>query len=120
MITIFQIHPTNTQIDAYNAGTSVPALEAKIKLSIRGSKNFTPDMLQYYKAVADVHTNDLEKAFEATNIPTDIKVDRFCKMHSASVGDIFARDGRFFMVDPFGFNELRLFTDEIEAIGEAA
>jgi len=35
---------------------------------------------------------------------------------SSSVGDIFARDGRFFMVDSFGFKELRLFNDEVEML----
>ena len=109
MITIFQI---NTQIGQ-------AAIEAKCKLMF-GSEDFTPDMLQYFTAVADVHTNDLEEAFEATNIQTDIVVDRFGKMHSTSVGDIFAKDGRFFMVDNVGFEELRLFNDEIEKIGEAA
>jgi hypothetical protein len=47
-------------------------------------------------------------------------VDKFGRMSSTSVGDIFARDGRFFMVNSFGFEELYLFNDEIEVIGEAA
>ena len=119
MITIFQIPLTNEQADAFNAGASVPSIDAKRKLMF-GAKKFDPSMLKYFTAVADVHTNDLEKAFEATNIPTDIEVDRFGKMHSTSVGDIFAKDGRFFMVDQWGFSELHLFTDEIETIGEAA
>ena len=119
MITIFQIRTTNEQANAFNAGQSVPSIDAKRKLMF-GAKKFDPSMLKYFTAVADVHTNDLEEAFEATNIPTDIEVDRFGKMHSTSVGDIFAKDGRFFMVDTFGFEELRLFTDEIETIGEAA
>ena len=68
MITIFQIKMTDAQIDAFNAGTSVPAIEAKRKLMVRGSKNFTPDMLRYFTAVADIHTNDLEVAFEVTNL----------------------------------------------------
>ena len=109
MITIYQI---NTKIGQ-------TAIDAKRKLMF-GSEDFTPDMLQYFTAVAKVHTNDLEEAFEATNIQTDIAVDRFGKMHSTSVGDIFSKDDRFYMVDNFGFEELRLFNDEIEMIGEAA
>lgn len=119
MITIFQIRTTKEQADAFNAGASDPAIEAKRKLMF-GANKFDASMLKYFTAVADVYTNDLEQAFEATNIPTGIEVDRFGKMHSASVGDIFAKDGRFFMVDMWGFQELRLFTDEIEMIGEAA
>jgi hypothetical protein len=121
MITIFQIKMSNAQIDAFNAGASVPAIEAKRKLMVRGSKNFTPDMLRYFTAVADVRTNDLEVAFEVTNLwNAPEMVDKFGRMSSTSVGDIFARDGRFFMVDSFGFEELYLFNDEIEVIGEAA
>lgn len=121
MITIYQIRLTDAQIDAFNAGSSAPAIEVKRKLMIRGSKNFTPDMLKYFSAVADVRTNDLEETFEVTNLWNKPElVNKFEKMSSTSVGDIFARDGRFFMVDSFGFEELRLFNDEIEAIGEAA
>lgn len=109
MITIYQI---NTQIGQN-------AIDAKRKLMF-GSEDFTPDMLQYFRAVAEVHTDDLEKAFEATNIPTGIIVDKIWQMSSSSVGDIFSKDGRFYMVDDFGFEELRLFNDEIEKIGMAA
>lgn len=120
MITIFQIRPTDSQIDAFNGGSSVPSIDAKRKLMF-GSKGFSPSMLKYFAAVADVHTDDLEEAFEVTNLWNKPEiVDRFSKMSSTSVGDIFAKDGRFFMVDTFGFEELRLFTDEIETIGEAA
>jgi hypothetical protein len=109
MITIYQI---NTQIGQN-------AIDAKRKLMF-GPEDFTPDMLQYFRAVAEVHTDDLEKAFEATNIPTGIIVDKIWQMSSSSVGDIFSKDGRFYMVDDFGFEELRLFNDEIEKIGMAA
>ena len=120
MITIYQIPLSNEQVDAFNAGKPVPSIEAKRKLMF-GSKDFTPDMLRYYTAVANVHTKDLEVAFEVTNLWENPEmVDKFRKMSSTSVGDIFALEGRFFMVDSFGFEELRLFADEIELIGEAA
>lgn len=117
MITIFQIQMTDAQIDAFNAGSSVPAIEAKRKLMF-GSKGFTPDMLRYFTAVANVRTDDLEVAFEVTNLWNNPEmVDKFGRMSSTSVGDIFAHDGRFFMVDSFGFEELRLFNDEAEMMG---
>jgi uncharacterized secreted protein with C-terminal beta-propeller domain len=109
MITIYQI---NTQIGQN-------AIDAKRKLMF-GSEDFNPDMLQYFVPVAKVHTNDLEEAFEATNIQTDTVIEHFGKMHFTSVGDIFSKNGRFYMVDNFGFKELFLFDDEIEEIGMAA
>lgn len=116
MITIYQIQLTNSQVDAFNAGTSVPSIEAKRKLMF-GAKKFTPDMLKYFTAVAKVDTNDLEMAFELTNLWNDeSKVTRLERMSSTSVGDIFMMNDRYFMVDSFGFEELRLFNDEIEML----
>ena len=114
MITIYQIQITNSQADAFNAGRSVPSIEAKRTLMIGASK-FTPDMLQYFTEVARVDTNDLEEAFELTNLWEDMsKVEKFTRMSSTSVGDIFLKGDAFYMVDNFGFVALRLFNDEIE------
>jgi len=44
MITIYQIQITDRQADDFNAGISVPSIEASRKLMF-GSKEFTPDML---------------------------------------------------------------------------
>ena len=116
MITIYQIKMTNDQIDAFNAGQSVPSIEAKRTLMIGASK-FTPDMLQYFTEVARVDTNDLEEAFELTNLWEDMsKVEKFTRMSSTSVGDIFLKGDTFYMVDNFGFKALRLFNDEAEMI----
>ena len=112
MITIYQI---NTQ-------TGQNAIDAKRKLMF-GSEDFTPDMLQYFAPVYEVETDDLEVAFELTNLWNNGHLVRALpgtRGHSSSVGDIFSKDGRFFMVDDFGFEELRLFNDEIEKIGMAA
>ena len=114
MITIYQIQISNSQADAFNAGQSVPSLEAKRKLMF-GANEFTPDMLQYFTEVARVDTNDLEEAFELTNLWEDTsKVQKFTRMSSTSVGDIFLKGDSFYMVDSFGFKPLRLFNDEIE------
>jgi len=118
MITIFQIQPTDSQIDAFNAGNSVPAIEAKRKLMIRGSKNFTPDMLQYYTETMVVAADDLEEAFELTNLwNNESRITRISEWQSStSVGDIFGHNGRYYMVDSFGFEELKLFADEVEML----
>ena len=119
MITIFQIQPTNEQIDSFNAGTSVPSIEAKRNLMF-GASNFEISMLQYFTEVCRVDTNDLEKAFELTNLWEDeSKIVRKARMSSTSVGDIFGKDGRYYMVDSFGFTELKLFNDEVEILEEA-
>jgi hypothetical protein len=114
MITIYQIQMTNAQVNAFNAGQPVPAIEAKRRLTLGASK-FTPDMLKYFTEVALVYTNDLEHAFELTNLWNDEgKVQKFTRMSSTSVGDIFLKGDSFYMVDSFGFKALRLFNDEIE------
>ena len=114
MITIYQIKMTNAQIDSFNAGRSVPSIEAKRTLMFGASK-FTPDMLQYFTEVARVDTDDLEHAFELTNLWEDAdKVEKFTQMSSTSVGDIFLKGDSFYMVDSFGFKALHLFNDEAE------
>jgi hypothetical protein len=118
MITIYQIQMTNAQIDAFNAGQSVPAIEAKRKLMF-GSSKFTPDMLKYFTPVYEVETDDLEHAFELTNLWNNGHLVRALpgtRGHSGSVGDVFRKGDRFFMVDSFGFEELRLFNDEVEML----
>ena len=116
MITIYQIRITAEDADRYNAGVSVPAIEAKREVGFR-AKNFTSDMLKYYSEVAQVFTDDLEEAFALTNLWDDeSKVNRLAKMSSTSVGDIFRLRERFYIVDTFGFTELRLFDDEVATL----
>jgi hypothetical protein len=118
MITIYQIQATSQQVDNFNAGQSVPLIEAKRNLMF-GSKGFNPSMLQYFTEVATIDTDDLEEAFELTNLWNDeSKVNRKARMSSTSVGDIFGMNGRYYMVDTFGFKELKLFNDEVEILEE--
>ena len=121
MITIFQIQMSNAQVDAFNAGESVPAIDAKRKLML-GAKKFEPSMVEFFTAVYEVETDDLEKAFELTNLWENghlVRALPSTRGHSSSVGDIFGHNGRYYMVDSFGFEELRLFADEVEIL-EAA
>lgn len=117
MISIFQIQPTDSQVNAFNAGNSVPAMEAKRKLMF-GADDFTPDMLQYYTETMVVDTDDLDDAFELTNLWYDeSRITRItARQSSSSVGDIFGHNGRYYMVDSFGFEELKLFADEVEML----
>lgn len=114
MIIIHQIQMTSDQVDAFNSGNSVPAIEAKRQLMF-GSEDFKHEMFQYFTEVAKVETDDLEEAFELTNLWEDeTKITRLTRMSSTSVGDILQKDDRYFMVDNFGFTEIHFFNDEIE------
>lgn len=64
----------------------------------------------HYRHVADIDTDDLEKAFELSNhISTSWYINPGVKMHttyrvrSSSVGDVFERDGLIWEIASFGF-----------------
>lgn len=120
MITVYQIMFTANDTARYNEGCEVQAMDARRKLMF-GANKFDPSMLKYFDVAYTVDTDDLEKAFELTNLFNDqSKIDVIGdNPTSTSVGDIFAKDGRYYMVDNFGFKELRLFDDEAEML-EAA
>lgn len=122
MITVYQIQLTDAQINEVNAKghDAVPAQRAKL-LVMFGADNFRTEDLQYYTETMQVDTDDLEEAFELTNLwNSENRVTRIGDVQSStSVGDIFGKDGRYYMVDSFGFQELRLFNDEVEML-EAA
>jgi hypothetical protein len=110
MITIYQIQTTNAQVDAFNKGQSVPALDVKCKLMF-GSKKFEPEMFEFFSPVYEVETDDLEHAFELTNLWENghlVRALPSTRGHSSSVGDIFQLGDQYFMVDSFGFKELEL------------
>jgi len=89
-----------------NAGKNVPALSAKRDLMFSPMKAYKPEMFDFYNPTFEVNTNDLEAAFEATNLWNSMSKRLSDYGHSSSVGDIFERDGKFFMVDNFGFGEV--------------
>ena len=119
MITIYQIQLTDEQIDMINAQghDSVPAQKAKLDVMF-GSEGFKVENLKYYTMTMTVDTPELEEAFELTNLWNDKSrvVRHGVRQSSSSVGDIFGKDGRYYMVDRFGFTELKLFNDEVEML----
>jgi len=119
MITIYQIQLTDEQIDRVNAygHDSVPAQKARMNVMF-GAKNFQHSDFQYYTPTMSVNTDDLEEAFELTNLWNDkTRVNRFgLRQSSSSVGDIFRKGDQFYMVDSFGFTRLYFFNDEIGEI----
>jgi len=122
MITIYQIQLTDEQIDIINelGHEAVPAQRAKLNVMF-GADNFRTSDLQYYTETMQVDTDDLEDAFELTNLwDQPERIDRIGNAQSStSVGDIFQKGDRFYMVDSFGFASLLLFNDEVEALQAA-
>jgi len=105
MITVFQIKLTNEQIDRVNlvGFGAVPEANARIKMQL-GARKWNEDYAKFYTPVYQVETDDLDEAFELTNLWDDpTKVIRFQKGSSTSVGDIFVKDGNCYIVDNFGF-----------------
>lgn len=122
MIKIHQIQLTKNQIDAVNAGEKVAAFDAKNTISICGipSQFKTEWFNDFYDVAFEVNTDDLNKAFEWTNLwnnqpAVDVIGDR---NHSSSVGDVFELNGEFFLCAAFGFEQLSSLT--AAAILEAA
>ena len=120
MITIYQIQLSDLEIAQVNAGQMPEKAKAKFRISA-SPDNFKFDVLKFYKEVGRVDTNDLEEAFELTNLWEEpSKVTKFGKMSSTSVGDIFLKGDQFYMVNTFGFSALFLFDSEAEMLGSEA
>lgn len=108
MITIYQILLSNEDIRIANSSGrgAVPKVEAKTWMGV-GARKWMTDYAKYYEPTMTVDTDDLELAFEATNLwnhPDKIK--RIARGHSSSVGDIFVKDGDCYVVDSIGFTKL--------------
>jgi hypothetical protein len=116
MITIYQIHLTDEEYDRVNAFgfDSVPAMKAKSNVMF-GAKNFNPSDFIYYMPTMHVETDDLEEAFELTNLWEDeSRIERLGpRQSSSSVGDIFRKGAQFYMVDSFGFTPLYFIVESV-------
>lgn len=99
MITIYKICLTNADIvDREN-----PKRVAKLAL-MDGFAKFNQDFLKLFEATYQVDTNDLEYAFEATNLWEGYDVKRLkYGVGSSSVGDIFVKDGDCYFCDDMGW-----------------
>jgi hypothetical protein len=73
-----------------------------------GAKNWKSEFAQFYIAAYEVATDDLEEAFELTNLWNDMYKINFLTDPgpSSSVGDIFMLDGQCFIVNNFGFKQI--------------
>jgi hypothetical protein len=104
MITIYQIRLSDSDIIAVNARgwDAVPKAVARADMML-GARKWNEDFVEYYDATYEVDTDDLDQAFESTNLWEDGLVRRLARGSSGSVGDIFVKDGDCYIVDNFGF-----------------
>lgn len=104
-----------------------------------GAEVFTPADIIYYTPVCNMHIEEsavisdsyLETAFHLHNHPGGTAYEDgtvellrpkleggWNDMHSMSVGDIVEMDNKFYMVDPFGFEEIELPTRFLKMLEE--
>ena len=108
MITIYQIRLSNSDIDAVNARGWEASLktDAYSQMRFSGARKWKNEYATHYEAVYEVDTDDLDFAFEATNLWESNTVKRLRRGSSSSVGDIFVKDGNCYIVDSFGFTNV--------------
>lgn len=112
MITIYQIRLSNTDVNDVNTlgWAAVPKAKARAVMML-GAKKWSPEFAQYYIASYEVATDDLEEAFELTNLWNDETEEKVNIVNgfapSSSVGDLFVvQHGQCFIVDNFGFTQI--------------
>jgi hypothetical protein len=106
MITVYQIHLSDSEIRVANSQgfEAVPKVLAKTRMMLGAGKWNHTDYPKYYEATYEIDTNDLDEAYEMTNLwESDWMVTRLRRGSSSSVGDIFVKDGDCYIVDNFGF-----------------
>ena len=105
MITIYQIRLSDSDIIAVNSRgwDAVPKVTARADMML-GARKWNEDFAKYYEPTYEVDTDDLDAAFEITNLwNEDYKVTRLARGSSSSVGDIYIKDGDCYIVDGVGF-----------------
>lgn len=104
MIAIYQILLSGSDIARVNAEgfSAVPAAHAKTSLMI-GFGRWKAEYASLFTKVYEVDTDDLDQAFESTNLWNDHLVTRVRRGSSTSVGDIAVLDGNCYFCDNFGW-----------------
>jgi len=129
---IFQIHLTEAEVDTINETGdhfAVPKQAARVRLQFgtdnpKAADDLVNDAFSngFFKYVGNIRANDLEGAFETSNVGPEENIERFSQMHSISVGDVILdEDGKFWLTASVGFQEIsklvpemRFFEDELE------
>jgi hypothetical protein len=108
MIELFQIRLNDDEIIYANAPEAnyPPKVRAYYDMMSGGHSKWRNDYAQFYKLAMVIDTDDLEEAFDAANGYGQASVKRYCRNHSASVGDIFVKDGDCYIIDAVGFTNV--------------
>ena len=77
-------------------------------LRVFGAKRWKPEYFAHYEHVSNINVDDLEVAFSVHNARGAGMFKNFNPCHSMSVGDILEHDGKYFMVDPDGFEKVEV------------
>ena len=97
MIKVYQI-PSDEMKNMYPASPFMYGMGSSFNIN---------EHINKYVHVANIATDDLNKAFEIGNIGPEGDINRKASMHSISVGDILVdENNKPFVVAPAGFDEL--------------
>ncbi len=110
---VYQIQFTESQYRAINSNETVPAFEARNRMTMDfggdNIGNIASDAFEagYYTHVSNIEAADLEQVFEIGNIGPESDIERLGRMSSISVGDILIDEsGTKSVVASFGFKEV--------------
>jgi hypothetical protein len=111
--TVYQIHYTESDIDAINAGVFNPKREirADMCMDFRGEKIVELAEKALYEGlytdVSFIEATCLDEVFQVGNIGPESQITRLGRMASISVGDLIEdEDGNRHVVANFGFKEV--------------
>lgn len=93
MFKVYQVHLNDAEYNAVNRGEEVPKFV--FKRYNEDFKVWKDEEYGYYDHVANVATDDLNKAFAIMNLwgeENEAKVERLGKVHSLSVGDVLVNE----------------------------
>lgn len=107
-----------SKFTVYQIDSSVDAnLETMRDLMCFGSEAYKPEMIDLFRIVAEVESDDLEMVFHWMNRPgwqsDEDRVTLYRRAHSLSIGDIIYSydDCGFHMVDREGFTKIHIDSD---------
>lgn len=114
MFKVYQNHSVHTHSDYINrvgwevAAEKYAGVKSHLNTSLSGSKQFKPEDFEYYTHVANVDTDNLDKAFELMNLWENPElIENLGPTRSLSVGDILVDEsGKKYMVESCGFWEV--------------
>lgn len=108
MITVYQIALSNRDILEANSPKfrDPPKFVAYRNMLLSGHDKWRNEYAEYYIPVMEIDTDDLNEAFDVANGFGQSSYRRLTNCRSASVGDIFLKEGNCYIVDPMGFTNI--------------